>query len=91
VEKLGKLDKVDGFKVEICRHFIKYLSENQMEQQALAKKLKLNPALMSKIVRFQFQEFTIDRLLRLLGPIRPDLIPILKKSSKAIKQKRKNP
>lgn len=91
MEKLGRLDKIDRFKVEICGLFVRYLSENKMEQQVLAKKLQLNTALMSKIVRFKFQEFTIDRLLRLLEPIRPDIVPVLKKSSKAIKQKRKKP
>ncbi len=90
VEKRRKLDKVDSFKVEICRLFANYLEEHQMEQRVLAKKLKLNTALMCRIVQGQYEGFTIDRLLRILGPLRPDLIPVLKKSSKAIKQKRKN-
>lgn len=80
VARSKKPSRVDIFKGEICDHFLKYIDKNNLTQLALAKKLKLNTALMSKIMRHQFDEFSIDRLLKLLEKIRPDLTPTLKKT-----------
>ncbi len=90
---MGKRDidnQINVLKEQICGYFVGYLESTKATQRNLAKKMKLNGALLSKIVRNQHQEFTLDRLLRLLNVIRPDIVPVLKKSSKAIKQKRKN-
>lgn len=57
---------VDRIKYELCRNFVIYLVENDLSQKELAKKLGIDPALMSKILRYHFDEFTIDRLVRFL-------------------------
>lgn len=90
---MGKRDidiQINVLKEQICEYFVDYLESQGITQQQLAKKMKLNGALLSKIVRLQHQEFTLDRMIRLLNFVRPDLVLVLKKSSKAIKQKRKN-
>lgn len=57
---------VDKLKYELCRNFIIYIQENQLTQKELADKLSIDPALMSKILRYRFDDFTIDRLVRYL-------------------------
>lgn len=88
--KRVSMDRVDCLKVEICGYFVDYLEKKGMEQQVLAKKLKLNGALLSKIVRYQYQEFSLERLIRILNQIRPEIVLVLKKTSGAKKKKRKN-
>ena len=81
---------MDRFKREICGHFAVYLKDSGKDQIHFAKKLKIEPSLMSKVIRQKLEGFTLDRLLKYLKVIRPDLIPALKKTSKAKKNKRKN-
>ena len=71
--------RVETFKYEICKQFVIYLRESGKSQAELARKLKLNKSLVSKIVHFHFEEFTVDRLLRYLEMISPELKPALKK------------
>jgi len=42
-----------------------------MKQKELAEKLGIAESLVSKIVHYQYDEFTIDRLLRYLEIIQP--------------------
>ena len=64
---------VDKFKFDICACFIVYKRENDISQKELAEKLNLDPALMSKILRYRFDDFTIDRLVRLLEILHKDI------------------
>ncbi len=56
----------DCIKRDICAEFIVYKREGGINQRELAQKLEINEALVSKILRYQFDEFTIDRLIRYL-------------------------
>ncbi len=56
----------DKIKYDVCAEFIIYKRENNLNQRELAQKLEISEALISKILRYQFAEFTIDRLLRYL-------------------------
>ena len=60
----------DKIKYDVCAEFIVYKRENNLNQRELAQKLEISEALVSKILRYQFTEFTIDRLLRYLGKTR---------------------
>jgi predicted XRE-type DNA-binding protein len=64
---------VDRIKFEICASFIVYRREQDISQKELAEKLNLDPALMSKILHYRFDDFTIDRLVRLLEILHKDI------------------
>lgn len=57
---------VEQIKYDICGEFIIYKREHNLNQRELAQKLEIGEALISKILRYQFDEFTIDRLIRYL-------------------------
>lgn len=57
---------VDRLKFDLCESFIIYKQEHKLTQKDLADKLDLDPALMSKILHYRFEDFTIDRLVRFL-------------------------
>ena len=56
----------DRLKRDICAEFIVYKREHGLNQRELAQKLEIGDALASKILRYHFGEFTIDRLVRYL-------------------------
>ncbi|MDO9459446.1 MAG: XRE family transcriptional regulator [Alphaproteobacteria bacterium] len=56
----------DRIKYDVCAEFIIYKRENNLNQRELAQKLEISKALISKILRYQFAEFTIDSRLRYL-------------------------
>ncbi len=64
---------VDKLKFELCKSFIAYKQENNLTQKELADKLDIDPALMSKILHYQFDEFTIDRLVKFLENLHKDV------------------
>ena len=57
---------VDRLKYELCKCFIIYRQDSELSQKELADKIGIDPALMSKILKKRFDEFTIDRLVRYL-------------------------
>jgi predicted XRE-type DNA-binding protein len=56
----------DRIKRDICAEFIIYKRDKNLNQRELAQKLEIGEALISKILRYHFEEFTIDRLIRFL-------------------------
>lgn len=64
---------VDKIKFELCKSFIIYKQENDLNQRELAQKLEIDPALMSKILHYHIDEFTIDRLVRYLDVLHKDV------------------
>ena len=64
-------DIVERTKHAICEKFVIYLNSGKMKQKDLAKKLGIAESLMSKIIHYHYDEFTIDRLLRYLEVIQP--------------------
>lgn len=90
---MGKRDidnQINLLKLQICGCFNRYLKKNNLQQKTLARRMKLNRALLSKIVSGQYEEFTLDRLQKFLNKIEPDMVLVLKKISKAKKKKNKN-
>lgn len=68
-----KASTVDKIKYNICKEFIIYKSKQRITQKDLAKKIDIDEALMSKILHYHFDEFTIDRLIKYLSVIYPKL------------------
>ncbi len=56
----------DRIKRDMCAEFIIYKREHDLNQRELAQTLEISEALVSKILRYRFDEFTIDRLVRYL-------------------------
>lgn len=64
---------VDKLKFELCKSFIIYKQDRKLSQKELADKLEIDPALMSKILHYRFEEFTIDRLVKFLEILHKDI------------------
>jgi len=62
--------KSDILKYQLCQEFIKILKEENITQVELAKKLKVDKAIVNKIVHHKIDTFTIDRLMDLFSSIR---------------------
>jgi predicted XRE-type DNA-binding protein len=58
---------LDLMKRDLCAQFVIYKRENKISQRDLAQKLEIDEALVSKILRYHFDEFTLDRLIRYLA------------------------
>jgi len=64
---------VDRAKYRLCEKFVIYKNTHQISQKELAKKIGIDEALMSKILRYHFDEFTADRLIKYLNEIYPEV------------------
>ena len=64
-------DIVERTKHAICEKFVIYLNSGKIKQKELAEKLGIAESLVSKILHYHYDEFTIDRLLRYLEVIQP--------------------
>lgn len=63
---------VDKIKHDICREFVVYKNSSKITQKALAEKIGIDESLMSKILHYNIDEFTIDRLVKFLTTLRPN-------------------
>jgi predicted XRE-type DNA-binding protein len=57
--------KADQVKYKLCEKFVIYLTENEMSQVQLAKKLKVDPSRINEIVKYRIDLFTVDKLMDL--------------------------
>jgi predicted XRE-type DNA-binding protein len=57
---------VDLIKRDMCAELIIYKREHNLNQRELSQKLEISEALVSKLLRYHFDEFTLDRLIRYL-------------------------
>jgi predicted XRE-type DNA-binding protein len=64
---------VDQIKYSICEEFVKYLNAHSLTQRALAERLGIDEALVSKIIHYSFEEFTTDRLIKYLCVLYPEV------------------
>ena len=48
------------------------MNEHKLSQRALAEKIDESEALVSKVVHYHFEEFTIDRLVTFLARLLPE-------------------
>lgn len=53
--------------------FAKYKNLKRMTQKQLAKELNIDETLVSKIVNYAYDEFTVDRLVKYLSEIYPNI------------------
>jgi predicted XRE-type DNA-binding protein len=53
--------------------FVKYKNAHKLTQRALAERLGVDEALVSKIIHYSFDDFTIDRLIKYLSTLYPKL------------------
>lgn len=65
--------KVDQFKYELCKQFVIYLRESGLNQNQLAKRLKLDRARVNDIVKYKISRFTIDWLIDQASKLSPQL------------------
>jgi len=64
---------VDRVKYGICEKFVIYKNTKNVTQRALAESVGVDEALMSKILHYNIDEFTTDRLLKYLSKLYPDV------------------
>lgn len=62
---------VERLKYSLCEQFVIYLLDNKLTQRELAEKVGIDESLMSKIVRYNFDDFTMDRLVKYLTVLFP--------------------
>lgn len=63
---------IDKIKHDICREFVIYKNSSKITQKALAEKVGIDESLMSKVLHYNIDEFTIDRLVKFLTLLRPN-------------------
>jgi len=63
--------KIDRVKFKLCERFVIYKNEHKITQRALAEKIGINESLVSKIIHYHYEEFTVDRLVGFLDKISP--------------------
>ncbi|MGZ3697299.1 MAG: XRE family transcriptional regulator [Bdellovibrionota bacterium] len=74
---------VEKLKFSLCEQFVIYLLDHRLTQRDLAEKIGIDESLMSKIVHYNFDDFTIDRLVKYLSVLFPkaDLEILIKKKN----------
>jgi predicted XRE-type DNA-binding protein len=64
--------QVDKTKYAICQEIVIYKNKKKLTQRQLAEKIGENESLISKVVHYNIEEFTIDRLMKFLNVIYPN-------------------
>ena len=57
----------EKIKHAICQKFVIYKNDHDIHQNEMAKIIGIDEALMSKILHYHYEDFTIDRLIRYLS------------------------
>ena len=60
---------LDRHKFELCKIFVIYKNTHNITQRVLAEKIGIDESLISKILHYHLDEFTIDRLIKYLSKI----------------------
>jgi len=60
---------VEKVKFGICQRFIVYKRDNNLSQRELSVLIEMDEALVSKILHYNVEEFTVDRLLKYLSKL----------------------
>jgi predicted XRE-type DNA-binding protein len=63
----------DRIKYGLCSEFVKYMNQHDITQRELAKRIGIDEALVSKVVRYRIGEFSLDRLYDFLNTLDPSL------------------
>ena len=57
--------KADVLKYKLCEKFVIYVTDNNISQVQLAKKLKVDPSRVNEIVKYRIDLYTIDKIMEL--------------------------
>lgn len=68
-----KADAVERLKHALCAEFVKYKNRKKITQKQLASELSIDEALVSKIINYAYDEFTVDRLVKYLSILYPSV------------------
>ena len=60
---------LEKLKYEICKAFVRYKQIHGFSQRDLAKELGINESIVSKVLHYKIESFTVDRLMRFLEKI----------------------
>lgn len=60
---------LEKLKYEICKAFVRYKQIHHLSQRDLAELLHVNESIVSKIVHYKIEIFTVDRLMKYLSMI----------------------
>jgi predicted XRE-type DNA-binding protein len=63
----------DRTKYDICQKIVAYKNKHKLTQRELAKQIGINESLVSKIIYYKIDEFTVDRLLKFLNLLYDDV------------------
>lgn len=63
---------IDRTKYAICQEIVIYKNKKNITQRELAEEMGANESLISKVVHYNIDEFTIDRLMKFLNAIYPN-------------------
>lgn len=63
----------DRIKYGLCAEFVKYMNRHGITQRELSKRVGIDEALVSKVVRYHVEEFSLDRLYDFLNALEPNL------------------
>jgi predicted XRE-type DNA-binding protein len=64
---------VDRIKHTLCEKFVIYRMQKKISQKELASLIGTDEALMSKILHYHYDEFTVDRLVRFIETLQKDV------------------
>ena len=64
--------KADQLKYKLCEKFVIYLTEHDMSQVRLARKLKVDPSRINEIVKYRIDLYTVDKLMDLAEKLHLD-------------------
>lgn len=64
---------VERLKHNLCAEFVKYKNSKGITQKQLAKELGINETLVSKIVNYNYGKFTVDRLIKYMSALYPNI------------------
>ena len=62
---------IDQIKYTLCEKIVIYMNEHNLKQRRLSEILGENESLISKIIHYHFDEFTIDRLIKFVRILYP--------------------
>lgn len=66
-------DAVERLKHALCAEFVKYKNRKKISQKELATELSVDESLVSKIINYAYDEFTVDRLVKYLSILYPSV------------------
>ncbi len=64
---------IDRLKYDLCREIVSYLVMNRINQKDLADELRIDPSVVSRIVNYNLEYFTVDILGSYVATLRPGL------------------